>query len=205
MLVAKQQGNLGVARTVGDSVVVPSFASGGAAGPVVTTLKFLNAKTGKPIAEKKLPAGTFLGLDADVVAGKPVVVVRYLPAQDDDSAVVVVFDASGTQVWSSEGQQVAGTAPWSAGLQKGEKGGALIVGGYMLRLNIGKDTMDHTDASYDVVDTAGKSVLNVPVYADKWDLNSVDIVQGYAVVSYDDSLSLPDTSQGKEHFAVYDL
>ncbi|ACU73910.1 hypothetical protein Caci_5050 [Catenulispora acidiphila DSM 44928] len=204
-VVAEQQGSFGVVRTVGTSVVVPSFASGGAAGPVAATLKFLDAKTGKPIAEKKLPSGTFLGLDADVVAGKPVAVVRYLPAQDDASPVVVVFDASGAQVWSTEGKQVAGTSPWSGGLQDGENGEGLLVGGYALRLNIGKDTSDHTDATYDVVDTTGKSVLHVPLYADKWDMNSVNIVQGYAVVSYDDSLSLPDTSTAKEHFTVYDL
>lgn len=41
LLVADQQAGLGVARTVGGSVVVPSFASGGASGPVVARLKFL--------------------------------------------------------------------------------------------------------------------------------------------------------------------
>ena len=204
-LIAKQQGRIGVASVVGTSVVVPSFASGGAAGPVKTTLKFLDAKTGKPIAEKALPTGTFLGLDSDVAAGKPVAVVRYKAAQDDAAPVVVVFDASGAQLWSTEGQTVAGDSPWSAGLQHDEDGVGLVVGGYMVRLNIGKDTSDHKDASYDVVDLTGKSVLHVPVYADQWDLNSVSLVQGYAVVDYDDSLAQSDTSQGQQHFTVYDL
>jgi hypothetical protein len=205
LLVADQQAGLGVARTVGGSVVVPSFAAGGASGPVVATLKFLDAKTGKPLAEKALPSGTFLGLRADTVAGKPVAVVRYLAAQDDKTPVVVVFDASGAQVWTSQGQSVAGDGPWAAGLQHGEDGTDLIVGGYVLRFNVGKDTSDHTDSSYDVLDTGGKSVLHVPEYADKWDMNSVQILPGYAVVHYNDGLSLPDSSQGKDHFTVYDL
>jgi len=204
-LVATQQAGLGVARTVGGSVVVPSFASGGASGPVVATLKFLDAKTGKPLAEKALPAGTFLGLSADTVAGKPVAVVRYLAAQDAKTPVVVVFDASGAQVWSSQGQPVAADDPWSAGLMHDENGADLIVGGYMLRFNVGKDTSDHTDSSYDVLDTGGKSVLHVPEYADKWDMNSVQLLRGYAVVHYNDGLSLSDTSQAKDHFTVYDL
>jgi hypothetical protein len=205
LLVATQQAGLGVARTVGGSVVIPSFASGGASGPVVATLKFLDAKTGKQLAEKALPSGTFLGLSADTVAGKPVAVVRYQAAQDDKTPVVVVFDASGGQVWSSQGQPVAADDPWSAGLQHDEGGANLIVGGYLLRFNVGKDTSDHTDSSYDVLDTGGKSVLHVPEYADKWDMNSVQILQGYAVVHYNDGLSLSDTSQAKDHFAVYDL
>ena len=203
LVVAQQQGTLGVARTVGTSVVVPSFSPGGAAGPVVATLKFLDAKTGKPIAEKKLPAGTFLGLASDVAAGKPVAVVRYQSGQNDQSPVVVVFDASGAQVWSSQDQQAVGDQPPSTGDQDGD--GAAFMGGYTLRLNDGKDTSDHTDSSYDVLDIGGKSVLHVPMYADKWDTNSVDIVQGYAVVLYDDSLSQSDTSLSKEHFTVYDL
>lgn len=205
-VVAEQQARFGVARTVGDSVVVPSFASGGAAGPVVTTLKFLDAKTGKPIAEKALSSGTFLGLNADVVAGKPVAVVRYLPAQDDTTPVVVVFDASGTQVWSSQGQQLASGSglQGAAGLHHDENGN-LIVGGYMLRGNLGKDTSFNSDSSYDVLDTGGKSVLHVPFNADQWDPNFVQLVEGYAVVSYNDSHSLPDPSQAKNHFTVYDL
>ncbi|MFL6115061.1 MAG: hypothetical protein ACJ786_27505 [Catenulispora sp.] len=206
-VVARQQADLGVVRTVGGSVVVSSFSSGGAAGPVVTTLKFLDAKTGKPLAEKALPPGTFLGLSADTVAGKPVAVVRYLAAQDDKTPVVVVFDASGTQVWSSQGQQLATGLglQGSAGLRHDENGEGLIVGGFMLRTNVGKDTSFNSDSSYDVLDTSGKSLLHVPFLADRIDENAVDIFQGYAVVWYDDSLSLSDPSQAKEHFAVYDL
>lgn len=206
-VVARQQADLGVARTVGGSVVTSSFSSGGAAGPVVTTLKFLDAKTGKPLAEKALPPGTFLGLSADTVAGKPVAVVRYLTAQDAETPVVVVFDESGTQVWSSQGQQLATGLglQGAAGLQHGENGAGLIVGGYMLRTNLGKDTSFNSDSSYDVLDTSGKSLLHVPFYADRVDQNAVVILQGYAVVWYDDSLSLSDPSQAKEHFAVYDL
>jgi hypothetical protein len=203
--VAEQQGEYGLARVVGGSVVVPSFASGGAAGPVVATLHFLDAKTGKAIAEKALPSGTFLGLGVDAVAGKPVAVVRYVPAQNEQAPVTTVFDASGTQVWSSDGQPTADSKPWATGLQRDDNKAPLFVAGYLLRLNNGSDTSDHTDSSYDVLDTSGKSVLHVPVYADKWDLNGVNVVGGYAVVEYDDSLAQSDTANAREHFAVYDL
>jgi len=207
--VAADQASYGVARVVGGTVVVPSFAPGGTEGPVWPTLQFLDAKTGKTIATKTLPVGSLLGLSSDTVAGKPVAVVRYVASQDywtanPATAVTDVYDASGTQVWSSKGQQVQ-NGTWSAGLALDNEKAPHFVGGYVVKLNVGSDTIEHSDASYDVLDTTGKSVLHIPSQADHLDLNHVSLVEGYAVVTHDDSLAQRDAYTSHEHFTVYDL
>lgn len=207
--VAADQASYGVARVVGGTVVVPSFAPGGTEGPVWPTLQFLDAKTGKTIAAKKLPVGSLLGVSSDTVAGRPVAVVRYVASQDywtanPATAVTDVFDASGAQVWSSTGQQVE-SGPWTAGLLLDDERAPRFVGGYVVKVNPGADTVGHSGASYDVLDTTGKSVLHIPGLADQRDLNHVSLVDGFAVVAHDDSLARGDTYTSHEHFTVYDL
>jgi hypothetical protein len=208
--VAADQASYGVVRVVGGTVVVPSFAPGGTEGPVSPTLQFLDAKTGKTIATKVLPVGSLLGVSSDVIAGKPVAVVRYVASQDPATAmpataVTDVFDAAGRQVWSSQGQQVA-KGPWTAGLLLDDEQAPRFVGGYTVKLNPGADTSEHSDASYDVLDWTGKRVLHIPSRADERDLNHVSLVEGYAVVTHDDSLvRRSDSWNDHEHFTVYDL
>jgi hypothetical protein len=207
--VAADQASYGVAAVVGGTVVVPSFAPGGVQDPAWPTLQFLDAKTGKTIATRTLPLGSLLGVNSDMVAGKPVAVVRHVAAVDPDTgepatAVTTVFDASGTQVWSSKGQPVS-MGSWSAGLVPDKEKAPRFVGGHVVKLNPGTDTVDHSDASYDVLDTTGKSVLHIPSRADQLDLNHVSLVGGFAVVAHDDSLALRDAYTSHEHFTLYDL
>lgn len=207
--VAADQASYGVAAVVGGTVVVPSFAPGGTEGPAWPTLQFLDAKTGRTIAAQTLPVGSILGVSSDTIAGKPVAVVRYVASQDPDTArpataVTTVFDASGRQVWSSRGQLVE-REPWTTGLQLDEEKAPRFVGGYAVKLNSGTDMVGHSGASYDVLDTTGKSVLHIPGLAGELDLNYVSLVEGYAVVAHDDSLTQSATYADHEHFTVYDL
>jgi hypothetical protein len=107
-------------------------------------------------------------------------------------------------VWTSAGQKL-GDHQWGAGLVPGDNKAPVFVGGYSVRLNVDPASVDHSKDTYDVLDTTGKSVLQVPVPADQWNLNYVSLVDGYAAVSYDDSLAQTDHSTSRQHFTIYDL
>ena len=104
--IAQAQVKYGLVATIGDVVVVPSVPTGGGS-PTPLSLRLLNSKTGKVVADRQLPGVWFEGICARTVAGKPVVEVRYTePAPG--GTVNVLFDGTGQQIWTSHGKSFGG-------------------------------------------------------------------------------------------------
>jgi hypothetical protein len=208
----------GLVAVTGDVVVMTTFAASpkdARAPRTPVTLQFRNARTGDPLASKSLETDVFGGLRADTLDGKPVVEVRYAtgPVTETTGFVSTVFDTSAHQLWTSAGQRVTSTAV-EGGLQLLGTTNGLLSHGYLIRGNPGQGTWN-AGASYDVLDTTGKVIMNIPYHAffdpaNPTKVNSVNglqLVDGYAVVDHSDT-SLAGSSLPAQlgfRFTVYDL
>lgn len=207
--IAQAQVKYGLVATIGDVVVVPSLPAGGGSSTVLS-LRFLNSRTGAVVADRQLPGGLFGGIRARTVAGKPVVEVRY-SAPPPVGEVNVVFDATGQQVWTSQGKSQGGLPSTSVGDMAY---GGLFASGYRLQYTPDPGTSTGTwnrGGVYDVLDVADHKVLTIPVNVSVDSANpgagirnSVSLAGGYAVVAKPERTADPNTTVTTD-IAVYDL
>jgi hypothetical protein len=207
--IAQAQVKYGLVATIGNVVVVPSLPAGGGSSTLLS-LRFLNSKTGAVIAYRQLPGGLFGGIRARTVGGKPVVEVRY-SAPPPVGEVNVLFDATGQQVWTSQGKSPSGPPSTSVGDMAY---GGLFASGYRLQYTPDPSTGTGTwnrGGSYDVLDVADHKILTIPVNVSidpanpgAGIRNSVSLVGGYAVVVKPERTADPDTTVTTD-ITVYDL
>jgi hypothetical protein len=191
--------------TIGDVVVVPAVLTTGRSSTALS-LRFLNSRTGAIVADRELPGGLFDGLRAQTVGGKPVVEVRYT---EDRGQVNALFDATGQQVWTSEGKSV-GVSPSVGDMASG----GLFASGYRLLYTPDPGTGSGTwnrGGVYDVLDVADHTVMSIPVNVSVDPAtpaagirNSVSLVGGYAVVATPARTAEPETTV-TTNITVYDL
>jgi len=217
------QAQFGMVALAGGEVAVPAFDG------ATPTVQFLDAKTGKVLATHPLPdAHRFYGMEPVTVGGKADVEVRYAdgttnPDSPGSPFTSLVLDPTGTQVWTSLGQPVAG--PLGRAGATGPVGdrntGLVHDGGYVVRI----DDADAGDlllkkATISVLDLTGRTLLTVPKYtirnpADpiKSIQNNLQVAGGYAVFT---TVDIPPTPPGgfppsasdtfmPVRFTVYDL
>jgi hypothetical protein len=207
--IAQAQVKYGVAAAIDDTIVVPSLPAGG--GPSAQlSLRFLNSKTAAVVADRPLPGVLFQGIRARTVAGKPVVEVRYIDAIAGGE-VNVLYDATGQQIWTSQGKSLSGLQSTSVGDMAA---GGLFASGYRLRYTPDPATSTATwnrGGAYDVLDVADHTILTIPVNVSvdpdnpaAGIRNSVSLAGGYAVVATPDRTADAGTTV-TTHITVYDL
>jgi hypothetical protein len=206
----------GLVAVAGDVVVMATFTTRHTDAPTPVTLQFHNAKTGEMLASKSLETWQFVGIRADTLGGKAVVEVRYSPVPtrgDNSTFVSTVFDTSAHRLWTSADQKVT-AFPTTGGLWLLPTTGGLLSHGFLVRVNPG-DGEWNAGASYDVIDTTGKIVMNVPYHGffnpanptKENTINAVQLIDGYAVVSHGDTdpAGFSPPAQARFRFIVYDL
>lgn len=201
--IAQAQVKYGLVATIGDVVVVPSQpVGGGSSAPL--SLRFLDSKTGAVVANRQLPGVFFEGIRAVMVAGKPVVEVRYTEPAGDEANVL--FDAAGEQVWANQGKPSTSAGDMT--------GGGPVASGYRLRFIPDPGTSTDTwnrGGRYDVLGVADHKILTIPVNVSIDSANSaagirnsVSLAGGYAAVATPDRIADPNVTV-TTHITVYDL
>lgn len=210
------QVKVGMIAAIGNVVVVPSFgasADSASSTPLMLSVEFLDGTAGKTLATVPIPdALGYYGMDAVTVGGKNAVEVRYEPKATGANTAQfasILLDQSGTRLWSSAGQQLAGPATSYNGLVGDQNTGFVRQGGFVVRV-ADPDPLDtrRTKSVVSVLDLSGRTVLTVPnTVPGNPASHGVEVLGGYAVESSFTASSNPSgvSKPTPIHFTVFDL